>query len=96
MNNIGRNIKFFFFSLVRNFIEFFSRVDFRGKSVNSSDVTGLLPIIGYGLVIMSFIDFISVASQFQLQNFENELNSISAFTEHSWIFLIGLGLIFTR
>jgi hypothetical protein len=96
MNNIGRNIKFFFFSLVRNFIRFFSRVDFRGKSSNSGDVTGLLPIIGYALVIMSFIDFISVASQFQLQNFESELNSISAFTEHSWIFLIGLGFIFIR
>ncbi|MFM6623552.1 MAG: hypothetical protein ACKPI9_27025, partial [Dolichospermum sp.] len=80
MNNIGRNIKFFFFSLVRNFIEFFSRVELSGKSLDSSDVTGLLPIIGYALVIMSFIDFISVASQFQLQNFENELNSISAFT----------------
>jgi hypothetical protein len=96
MNNIGRNIKFFFFSLVRNFIRFFSRVDFRGKSSNSGDVTGLLPIIGHALVIMSFIDFISVASQFQLQNFESELNSISAFTEHSWIFLIGLGFIFIR
>ncbi|MDB9521604.1 HpsJ family protein [Dolichospermum circinale CS-1225] len=96
MNNIRESINFFFFSLVRNFIEFFSRVDFRGESSNSSDVTGLLPIIGYALVIMSFIDFISVASQFQLQNFESELNSISAFTEHSWIFLIGLGFIFTR
>ncbi|MDB9475715.1 HpsJ family protein [Dolichospermum circinale] len=96
MNNIRESINFFFFSLVRNFIEFFSRVDFRGESSNSSDVTGLLPIIGYALVIMSFIDFISVASQFQLQNFESQLNSISAFTEHSWIFLIGLGFIFTR
>jgi hypothetical protein len=96
MNNIRRNIKFFFFSLVRNFIKFFSRVKLSGKSLNSGDVTGLLPIIGYALVIMSFIDFISVASELQLQNFESELNSISAFTEHSWIFLIGLGFIFTR
>lgn len=96
MNNIGRNIKFFFFSLVGNFINFFSRVDLREESSNSGDVTGLLPIIGYTLVIMSFIDFISVASQFKLQNFESQLNSISAFTEHSWIFLIGLGFIFTR
>ena len=96
MNNIRESINFFFFSLVRNFIEFFSRVDFRGESSNSSDVTGLLPIIGYALVIMSFIDFISVASQFQLQNFESQLNSIRAFSEHSWVFLIGLGFIFTR
>ncbi|MEY2913582.1 MAG: hypothetical protein RLZZ184_2891 [Cyanobacteriota bacterium] len=96
MNKIIRNIKFFFFSLVRNFIKFFRRVGFSGKSLNSGDVTGLLPIIGYALVIMSFIDFISVAFNLQVQNFESELNSISAFTEHSWIFLIGLGLIFTR
>ncbi|MBD1213371.1 MAG: hypothetical protein H9534_11620 [Dolichospermum circinale Clear-D4] len=95
MYRIRESINLFFFSLVRNFIEFFSRVKLREESF-SGDVTGLLPIIGYALVIMSFIDFISVASQFQLQNFESELNSISAFTEHSWIFLIGLGFIFIR
>ena len=95
MYRIKESINLFFFSLVRNFIEFFSRVKLREESF-SGDVTGLLPIIGYALVIMSFIDFIFVASQFQLQNFESELNSISAFTEHSWIFLIGLGFIFIR
>jgi hypothetical protein len=96
MKNIRKSINFFFFSLVRNFIKFFRRVKLIGISFNSSDLTGLLPIIGYALVIMSFIDFIYVASQFQLQNFESQLNSIRAFTEHSWVFLIGLGFIFTR
>ncbi|WP_199924364.1 MULTISPECIES: HpsJ family protein [unclassified Anabaena] len=96
MKNIRKSINFFFFSLVRNFIKFFRRVKLIGISFKSSDLTGLLPIIGYALVIMSFIDFIYVLSEFQLQNFESELNSIRAFTEHSWIFLIGLGFIFTR
>ena len=96
MKNIRKSINFFFFSLVRNFIKFFRRVKLIGISFKSSDLTGLLPIIGYALVIMSFIDFIYVASQFQLQNFESQLNSIRAFTEHSWVFLIGLGFIFTR
>ena len=76
MNKIRESIDFFFFSLIRNFIKFFSRVKLSGESLNSGDVTGLLPIIGYGLVIMSFIDFISVAAELKLQNFESELTAI--------------------
>jgi hypothetical protein len=79
-----------------NIKNLFRRIDVRGVSLSSPDITGILPIIGYVLVTMSFIDYISVITEFQLNNFENELNSISLFAEHSWVFLIGLGFIFTR
>ncbi len=75
---------------------FFNRIDLRDVLSNTSDLTGLLPIIGYALVTMSFIDFIYTVVPLQLQNPEWELNTISALTEHSWVFLIGLGFIFAR
>jgi len=93
---IKKNIGYFIFSTVKNFRAFFGRVNWEGLLSNTSDLTGLLPIIGYGIVMMSFIDFIYVIVPPQFQNPEWELNAISLFTEHSWIFLIGLGFIFTR
>jgi hypothetical protein len=94
--DIKENINYFVFSSVKNFRNFFSRVNWRGMLSDTSDLTGLLPIIGYGIVIMSFVDFIYVVFPPQLQNPEWELNTISRLTEHCWVFLIGLGLIFTR
>jgi len=77
-------------------MNFFNRVNLRGLLSNTSDLTGLLPIIGYALVITSFVDFIYIVFPLQLQNPEWELNSISALTDHSWAFLIGFGFIFAR
>ncbi|MBS9387132.1 MAG: HpsJ family protein [Dolichospermum sp. BR01] len=94
--DIKENIGYFIFSSVKNFKAFFGRVNWEGLLSNTSDLTGLLPIIGYGIVMMSFIDFIYVIVPPQLQNPEWELNAISLFTEHSWVFLIGLGFVFTR
>jgi hypothetical protein len=96
MRNITENINFFFSSLVRNFIGFFRRVNLRGSLSNSGDLTGLLPIIGYGIVIMSFIDFIYIIFPLQLQNPEWEINTITALSNNCWVFMIGLGFIFIR
>jgi hypothetical protein len=77
-------------------MRFFSRVDIRQVSINIISVTGLLPIIGYGIVLMSIIDFIYVIFPLRLQNPEWEINTITALTNHSWAFLMGLGFIFSR
>jgi len=82
--------------LVTGFTSFFRRISFKQGLGNFSDITGLLPIIGYGMVIMSFIDFIYVIFPLRLQNPEWEINTISTFTQHCWAFLIGLGFIFSR
>ncbi len=94
--DITKNINYFVLSSIKNFRDFFGRVNWRGLLSNTGDLTGLLPIIGYGIMIMSFIDFIYVVIPPQIQNPEWELNAISLLTEHSWVFLIGLGFIFTR
>jgi hypothetical protein len=57
---------------------------------------GILPIVGYAIVAMSFVDFVSVLFPLQLQNPDWELKTISTLVEQIWAFLIGLGFIFTR
>ncbi|MBD2138982.1 hypothetical protein H6F32_15705 [Anabaena sp. FACHB-1237] len=88
------NINLFFFVIVKNITSFFGRIQLTKDSL--SEITGLLPVIGYGMVIMSFIDFAYVIFPLQLQNPEWEINTITALTNNFWAFLIGLGFIFSR
>ena len=59
-------------------------------------ITGLLPIIGYLLLIVSLADFLHILFPLQLQNPDWELQTIGALVEQCWLFLIALALIFTR
>lgn len=62
----------------------------------SQQLTGLLPLIGYALVIASIGDFLYILYPPQLQNPVWELTAIGSLIENSWALLIGFGFIFSR
>lgn len=62
----------------------------------SQQLTGLLPLIGYALVIVSVGDFLYILYPPQFQNPTWELNAIGSLIENSWALLIGFGFIFSR
>ena len=98
MRKINKRITFFFSQVSKQVGSFFSRIDTKFVFGNKKErnLIALLPIIGYAIIIMSFVDFVFVLFPFQLQNPQWELKTIGTFTEQTWAFLIGLGFIFTR
>jgi len=98
MKKIKRKINLFFSSVSTNFSLFFGRVSLKMTIGSNKErhLIGILPIVGYAIVAMSFVDFASVLFPLQLQNPDWELKTIGTFVEQIWAFLIGLGFIFAR
>lgn len=88
--------------LKKTISKFFRRLSFPFLHIDPSSIegkqiiTGLLPIIGYLLVIGSLADFIYVLFPLQLQNPDWELQTIGVLVEQCWVFLMALALIFSR
>ncbi|WP_017293925.1 hypothetical protein [Geminocystis herdmanii] len=59
----------------------------------SQQLTGLLPLIGYALVIATIGDFLYILYPPQLQNPSWELGAIGLLIENSWGLLIGFGFV---
>ena len=98
IKKIQRKVNLLFSNLSTNFSFFFGRVSLKITLGNNKEryLIGILPIVGYAIVAMSFVDFVSVLFPLQLQNPDWELKTISTFVEQIWAFLIGLGFIFAR
>lgn len=98
MKKIKRKINLIFSNVSTNFSLFFGRVSLKMTLGNNKErhLIGILPLVGYAIVVMSFVDFASVLFPLQLQNPDWELKTISTFVEQIWAFLIGLGFILAR
>jgi len=66
------------------------------EGVYHQTITGLLPVIGYGLFFASLGDYLYLLFPLQLQNPAWELQTLGALVEQSWGFLVSLALIFSR
>ena len=64
--------------------------------VRTHYITGILPIIGYGIFFASLVDCLHALFPLQLQNVPWELQTIGALVDQSWALLIGIGFICTR
>lgn len=62
----------------------------------STQITGILPVLGYGLLLVSFGDFINTIFPLQQGNPIWELEVIDSIANQTWAFLIGIGFISTR
>jgi hypothetical protein len=81
-----------------NPLNLFNRIDIDTvfEGMFHQRLTGLLPVIGYGLFLASLGDYAFILFPLQLQNPTWELQTFGALVEQSWGFLISLALIFSR
>ncbi len=59
-------------------------------------LTSVLPVIGYGMALISLGDYLYIIYPLDLQNPAWELQTLNSLVRQSWTFLLSIGLIFSR
>ncbi len=70
--------------------------DIAFRSIRISNIIGIMPVIGYGILFASLADFLHVLFPLQLFNPAWELQTIGSLIDQSWALLIGMGFICSR
>jgi hypothetical protein len=66
------------------------------RNLRISNIIGIMPVIGYGILFASLADFLNVLFPLQLFNPVWELQTIGGLIDQSWALLIGMGFICSR
>jgi hypothetical protein len=87
-----------FFPFFDFFFFYFGKLDPERafQRVVTSNITSIIPVIGYGIFFASLADFLHVLFPLQLFNPAWELQTIGSLIDQSWALLIGMGFIGSR
>ena len=80
---------------IKNTISIFDNIKLRSLN-GRQEITDLLPLVGYALMIASLGDFVYLLFPLKLRDPSWTLQTLSLLVEQCWGFLIALALIFSR